>query len=251
MIRLSGAGVRFGRRWVLRGLDLELAAGTCLAVLGPNGRGKTTLIKAAIGALRLNEGQRTAPALVGYVPQAVGPTVPYRTLDMVAMGRARSLGLFGAPGAADYRVAREGLARVGITHLAEQRYDRLSGGERQLTLLARALATGADTIVLDEPASALDLANQDRFLAILAELRGERRFALLFSSHLPQHAVEVADETLLLFEDFNTVRGPTAAVLTEANLERLYGIPVRHVAAGGAKGAFVPVFGRSLGSAPA
>lgn len=247
MIALSDAGVRFGERWIFRRLDLALAQGTCLALLGPNGRGKTTLIKAALGAVRLSEGQRQAPPLVGYVPQVGGPSVPYRVLDVVVMGRARQLGVFGAPGAADYRAAREALRRVGLAALAGHPYDRLSGGERQLVLLARALATGAGTIVLDEPASALDLANQDRFLAILASLRAEGTYAILFSTHLPQHALHVADETVLMLPA-EILRGPTSDVMTEENLARLYGIPVRRVAVGDngrMTEAVVPVFGQA------
>jgi iron complex transport system ATP-binding protein len=247
MISLSEAGVRFGERWIFRRLDLTLAQGTCLALLGPNGRGKTTLIKAALGSVRLSEGRRQAPPFVGYVPQAGSPGVPYRVLDVVVMGRARQLGVFGSPGAADYRLAREALRRVGLAAFAEHPFDRISGGERQLVLLARALATGASTIVLDEPASALDLANQNRFLSILASLRAEGTYAILFSTHLPQHALHVADETMLMLPA-EILRGPTAEVMTEQNLARLYGVAVRRVVVednGRMTEAVVPVFGQA------
>lgn len=93
MIALKGAGIRRGERWIFRGLDLALAPGRCVAVLGPNGRGKTTLIKAVTGLDKLDEGTREAPPLVAYVPQVIAP-LPYRALDVVVMARARSLGLF-------------------------------------------------------------------------------------------------------------------------------------------------------------
>lgn len=229
MIALENAGMRFGPRWIFRHLDLAIPRGCCLALLGPNGRGKTTLIKAALGTIRLTEGTRAAPPVVGYVPQAGGPLVPYRVLDMVVMGKAKSLGVFGSPASADYDAAHQALADVGLTRFAEADYTTLSGGERQLVLLARALATGADTIVLDEPASALDLANQDRFLTILSRLARSGRFAILFSTHLPQHALHVASEALLMLGDGDIIRGETDPILSETNLERLYGIPVRRI----------------------
>lgn len=226
MIALRGAGIRRGERWIFRGLELSLAAGRCLAVLGPNGRGKTTLIKAVTGLERLHEGYRTAPPLVAYVPQVIAP-LPYRALDIVVMGRARSLGLFGTPRRADYDIAQEALERIGAGAFAEQRLDRLSGGERQLVLLARALATGSPALVLDEPASALDLANQSRLIAVLRQLRVEGRHAILFSTHLPAHALEIADEALLLMAPDDQRQGPTEIVMSEDNLTALYGTPIR------------------------
>jgi iron complex transport system ATP-binding protein len=226
MIALKGAGIRRGERWIFRGLDLTLAPGRCVAVLGPNGRGKTTLIKVVTGLDKLDEGTRTAPSLVAYVPQVIAP-LPYRALDVVVMARARSLGLFGTPRRADYDIAREALARIGAEAFAEQRLDRLSGGERQLVLLARALATQSPVLVLDEPASALDLANQSRLVAVLRDLRAAGEHAILFSTHLPTHALEVADEALLLMGPEDQRQGPVDTVMSESNLSALYGTPLR------------------------
>lgn len=226
MIALRGAGIRRGTRWIFRGLDLSLAAGRCLAVLGPNGRGKTTLIKAVTGLEALHEGNRSAPPLVAYVPQVIAP-LPYRALDIVVMGRARDLGLFGTPRRADYDIAEEALERIGAGAFAEQRLDRLSGGERQLVLLARALATGSPALVLDEPASALDLANQSRLVAVLRQLRNAGQHAILFSTHLPTHALEIADEALLLMGPEDQRQGPAETVMSEDNLTALYGTPIR------------------------
>ncbi len=245
MIRLTRAGVRFGDRWIFRDVHLTVARGTSVALLGPNGRGKTTLIRAATGMQPLTEGDRDAPTLIGYVPQVGGQLPPYRVLDLVVMGRSGHLGIFRSPSHADFATARAALDEVEIAHLAEAAFVQLSGGERQLVMLARAVATRAETIVLDEPASALDLANQNRFLVVLDRLRRTRRYAILFSTHIPQHALTGADETVMMMSGLETLTGPTATVMTEPNVERLYGMEGRLVEV--EKGisrtqAFVPLF---------
>ncbi|MBL1257721.1 ABC transporter ATP-binding protein [Methylocystis sp. Sn-Cys] len=246
MIGLENAGVRRGR-WIFSDVSFAVEPGQTLAVLGPNGRGKTTLIKALAGLVPLAAGRRIAPPLIGYVSQAIGSDISYRALDVVVMGRALRLGLFGAPGAADYRAALDALEQVGAAQFAERPFDRLSGGERQIVLLARALATGSSALVLDEPASALDLANQNRLLAVLRDLKTAGRHAILFSTHLPQHALSVADDALLMMDAASHVVGPVRTVLDETNLTALYGLPVRRLSlssdSGGTIEAVVPMFG--------
>lgn len=250
MIRMQGAGVRYGDRWIFRRLDFTAETGRCIAILGPNGRGKTTLVRALLGFLPLTEGSRTAPHIVGYVPQAMASPVAYRVRSIVAMGRVAQRGMFAMPARADHAAADEALKRIGLSNLADQRFDILSGGERQLVLLARALATGAETLILDEPASALDLRNQDRFLTVVEALRSDRRHAIIFTTHLPQHASAVADDALMMFSSEERIFGNTEAVLSEENLGRLYDIPVRIVSIEGLANdrnirGVVPLFGAS------
>lgn len=240
MIRLDGAGVRFGSRWIFRDLDLLVNDGACLALLGPNGRGKTTLIRSLLGIQPLHEGYREAPSLIGYVPQAGSAPAHYRVLDMVVMGRAKALGVFGSPKNDDYDAARSALARVGLSALAERSFAVLSGGERQLVLVARALATGATTIVLDEPSSALDLANQSRLLALIRNLSEDPAFTVVFSTHHPQHVLHLADEVVMMMAD-GVFLDPVDTALTEENLRKLYGVDVRRVSIPGCSEVLVPL----------
>jgi iron complex transport system ATP-binding protein len=236
MIGLDKARVRFGRRVIFSGLSFSVAAGETLAILGPNGRGKTTALKALMGFQHCEAGRAIVPDIVGYVPQASAFAHAYRVLDIVTMGRAQALGLFGQPGPAERTAAIEALAAVGMRDLAGQTFDRLSGGERQLVLLARALATDAPALVLDEPGAALDLRNQQRLLGLLARLRQAGRHAILFTTHDPNHALAVADRVLLMMPDGEALAGPTAALITEANLQRLYGVEMGFAEACDAEG---------------
>lgn len=225
-VELKGVALAPGGHAVAQDVNLCLSAGTVLAILGPNGRGKTTLIKALVGTLPIATGRRQLRGSIGYVPQSAGVGFDYRVREIVVMGRARHLGLFGGPGRQDYAAADAALKRVGMVHLADRSVTTLSGGERQLIMVARALAGDCDILLLDEPASALDLNNQRRLFDILATLAHDDGMAIAFSTHVPGHAFEVADQALLLLSSKRRVLGPTAQVLTEAALSELYDTPV-------------------------
>ena len=161
MLELENVGfAHSGGNWLFRGVNLGIRAGEITAVLGPNGRGKTTLLRCAAGLLAPVEGRIVARCAVGYVPQNHGGGFGYAVQDMVTMGRARHIRSYATPSRHDRAAAGEALHRVGLGDLAQRPFPQLSGGERQLVLIARALASESEVLVLDEPAAALDLRNQ-------------------------------------------------------------------------------------------
>jgi iron complex transport system ATP-binding protein len=165
---------------------------------------------------------------VAYVPQAATSYFDFTLEEMVLMGRTAHLGAFEAPRAQDREVASESLDRMGIGALASRPVTEVSGGERQLALIARALATEARALVMDEPTANLDFGNQARVLAQVARLR-DAGVSILLTTHDPDHAFQVADRVLLLRGGCVITLARTGEALTAENLTRLYDVPV-HVA---------------------
>jgi iron complex transport system ATP-binding protein len=227
VISLSDASVRFGTREVLKGVSFSVERGRTLAILGPNGRGKTTALRALLGQQKLSSGRSCAPNVIGYVPQAISLAHPYRALDVVTMGSASHRGWLSQPTRDDRVRAMAAMTRVSIDQLAGAAFDRLSGGEKQLVLLARALATGSPALILDEPTAALDLRNQLHFLQLLADLRREKTHAIVFSTHDPNHALSIADDAVLMMPWGETLFGPVDQVITSETLSALYCVPMQ------------------------
>ena len=231
--------------WVLRGYSGRVERGRAFAILGPNGRGKTTLLKLLIGALKPVEGDLRVDGRIAFVPQLFQVSFPYTVLDMVLMGRARRLGLFATPSRRDESAALTALERLGLADLVERPFDELSGGQRQLVIFARALASEADILVLDEPTSALDLKNQGIILEWIERLSREHGLTVVFTTHHPHHAHAVADITLLMMGEHDFVCGPTNDVMTEDRLHDLYGIDLKRLSfehGGKTRETFVPVY---------
>ena len=241
MARLDGVSFAYEPgRPVVHALDLAVRRGRILALLGPNGTGKTTVLHLLTGALRPTAGAVTRPAHAGVVPQRAQLAFAYTALDVVLTGRARHVGLFATPSAHDEAVAAASLDRVGVGMLADRPVDTLSGGERQLVLFARALASEAELLVLDEPTAALDLGHQRLVLRTVRRLVRELGRTVVLTTHQPEHAAAVADDVALLFRDGRTVTGPAPATLTPDRLHALFGVPVHRVSGGpGQPDAFV------------
>ena len=237
---LAGSGLAIGYRdrEVGRGLDVKLKQGEVLALLGPNGSGKTTLLKTLLGILtplageptidgtpigRLSAGERARR--IAYVPQSHTPSFAFTVETIVLMGRTAHGNLFSAPSAADRAVAARALERFGIAALSTRPYTMISGGERQLVLLARALAQEPRFIVLDEPTASLDFGNQGKVLREMRALAASGH-GVLFTTHDPNHALRAADRAFLMRSGARLAEGKVREVLTRGRLEELYGTPV-------------------------
>ncbi len=221
-----GFAYRTGQ-WVLRHCGGMVQPGQAFAVLGPNGCGKSTLLKLLMGTLRPQEGTVRRRGAFAFVPQLFQVSFDYSVLDMVLMGRARQVGLFSLPSPTDEQAAMASLERLGIADLAQRPFHQLSGGQRQLVVLARALVSEAALLFLDEPTSALDLKNQALILDWIDRFCREDGLTVLFTTHQPQHAWAVADTTLLMQAGREGLCGPTREVMTEARLGDLYGVDMR------------------------
>lgn len=236
MIDVEHLHAGYGREQVVRDVSLRLAPGETVALLGPNGCGKTTLLKTLCaihpplaGSVRvdgLDLATLSAPARarrIAYVPQQHRLVFAYSVLDVVMMGRLAGLGLIARPAPEDFAAVQTVLARLGIKALAARSYAALSGGQRQQVLIARALAQDAPYLLLDEPASSLDYGNQLRLLDVLSQLRDDGR-AVLFTTHHPDHAFVVASRVILMQSGRFIAEGAPAQCISRDQLARLYAL---------------------------
>jgi manganese/iron transport system ATP-binding protein len=230
-LEFHGVSVGYHGRPVLTHVELQLRAGQRLALVGPNGAGKSTLIKAVLGLTQVLAGTATvlgrAPAqargLTGYVPQndSLDADFPVTAGQVVLMGRYRRIGWWRPTRAADRRIARAALDRVGLADRAGHRFGLLSGGQRQRVLLARAIAAEPRLLLLDEPFNGVDAVSQDAIVTVLRELTAAGT-ALVLSTHDLTVARDLADQVCLLNRRQWSV-GPPAETLTTGPLRRAYG----------------------------
>jgi iron complex transport system ATP-binding protein len=224
---------------VFENISFSIEKGDVLCVLGPNGTGKTTLIKCINGLHKVNEGEvylnganiqnlsfRDISRTVGYIPQGHVPSFPFTVFDVVLMGRSPYVNITSSPKEKDREIAMNALETLGIEDLKDKPYTNLSGGERQLVFLARVLAQEPDLLILDEPTNHLDFGNQIKLLEIIEQL-SKLGLAVIMSSHYPVHAFLAASKVAIMkdkgFIDFGTPDD----VLSEENLKKAYGIDVK------------------------
>ena len=228
-------GYKGGPR-LLNHIDLEADGGQMIAVLGPNGVGKTTFLKCMLGLLPWDEGQtvldgedireispRSFWQQVSYVPQAKNASVSYTVEEMLLLGRSSHIAPFAAPTPYDLQIVEEVMERLDITALRKKRCNAISDGELQMALIGRALVTGAGILVLDEPESNLDFRNQLIVLETLKSLAKEGR-TVIFNTHYPAHALQHADQALLLRTDGTARYGAVDEVITEDTICEAFGV---------------------------
>ena len=255
MLAVEDLAFGYGARIVGSGVSFTLEAGECLCLLGPNGSGKTTLFKTLLGLLPAKGGRialdgadmtrmsrKALARTIAYVPQAHAAFFPFSVREVVLMGRASRLPVFASPGAQDRAAADAALAQLGIGHLAERIYTEISGGERQLALIARALAGEPRLLVMDEPTASLDFGNQVRVLSQVRRLI-ERGIAVILSTHDPAHATLCATRVAALHDGRLAALGPPAETVTPETLRLLYGVEVAVVPLPGGQAACSPILG--------
>ncbi len=221
---------------VLRDVSLTVETGKCLFVLGANGSGKTTLLDCLSGVRTPRSGHvtvggdrltdltaRDRARRIGVVPQLHEPVFSYTVGQAVLMGRAPHLGLFARPGRADRNAVARALDVVGAAGLHDRPYTGISGGERQLVLIARGLAQGASCLLMDEPAAHLDPHHQHDVLHVVRQLADEG-FSFAVTSHHPNNALLYGDEVAFLVNGVSTVRGAPGVAVTEETLRTAYGM---------------------------
>lgn len=224
---------------IFSGINLKSINGDVLVILGPNGCGKTTLLKCAAGLLKAREGEilldgkdmsaskrNDIAKKIGYISQEHSQGFAYSVMELVVMGRTPYLGIFSSPAEKDVEIARDAMMSVGVLHLSDKRFTELSGGERQLVLIARMLAQQPKILLLDEPTSHLDLKNQTIVMRLVKKL-AKSGLSVIMTSHFPNHAITFAGYTAIMHKGSFIAQGRSEEVINEEALKQAYGIDIR------------------------
>jgi len=233
LITFDHVTLGYGSTVVLRDISFTIFEGDYFGMVGPNGAGKTTLLRAVLGTLKPLAGTLTVakkdgtPVRFGYVPQrdTVDYIMPYTVEEVVMMGRYRQIGLLKRPGKRDWEVVRRCLQHVDIDNLREVPFKELSGGQKQRTLIARALASEPDVLMLDEPTNGMDLPSRISILELIRQLHDNDRLTVIMVSHLLDDVANHVKRIALVERTFFQV-GDVEEILTAENLSTLYEMPV-------------------------
>jgi len=228
----------YGDKDIVRNFSVSFDAGEIVALLGPNGIGKTTLFKSILRLVPIRSGRirldgtdagslsdREFAKRIAYVPQTHTPPFSFWAIEEVTMGRTAHMGASASPKASDTAIAQQSLERLGIADLAERQYTELSGGERQLVLVARALAQEPAVLLMDEPTSNLDFDNQARVLSVIKHL-AEEGLGILLTTHAPDQVFLCDAKVCLMKRGFRYEIGNASEILTQEQLKDAYGIEV-------------------------
>ncbi|PAV10892.1 iron ABC transporter ATP-binding protein [Methanosarcina spelaei] len=238
MLEVKSLAFSYGNRPIFENVSFSLKKGEIMCILGPNGAGKSTLIKCIAGILKPDNGSvfiqgkdtvslgvRGIARNIGYVPQQNEVVFPFTVLDFVVMGRAPHLSMFASPGAEDIKLAKESLAMVGISDLAERPVAKLSGGQSQMVLIARALVQKPALLLLDEPTSHLDFGNQILVLETVQKL-ASLGMSIVMNTHMPDHAFLLGDRAAALSGGRLVAVGKVETVVTSKMMSSVYGVNV-------------------------
>ena len=240
IFQVKDGSFSYGKTQILNNINFTVESGQVLCVLGPNGSGKTTMLKCMLGLLKWKSGRTLLDSKelntyskkelwkkIAYVPQARGNVFGFTALDMVLLGRSAHLGTFSQPGAKDKELALKAMEETGIVFLKDKLCTEMSGGELQMVLIARALASEPQMLVFDEPESNLDLKNQLIILDTISHLAKAKNICAVVNTHSPANAVKIADKALILNKNGTSLSGPIELVINEESLKETFGVQVK------------------------
>jgi len=238
-MQVTNVSFAYGTRHVLNDISFSARDGELLSVLGANGVGKSTLFRCMLGLNRRCTGEirvddmridtlspRILAKHMAYIPQSHSNTFNYSVFDIVLMGASTQVAFSGNPGAREREIVMEALEKLDIADFASRDFTRLSGGEQQLVLIARALAQQSKTLIMDEPTANLDFGNQERVLRRI-RLLAEEGYAIILSTHHPEQAYRFSHAILAMHDGHIIAHGSPEEVMTAELMQKLYGLPVQ------------------------
>ena len=236
-LEVRNGGFGYGEKMILKNINFEVGDNTVMTILGPNGVGKTTLLKCIMGFLKWKSGEclmdektmnyRSMKEFwqkTSYVPQAKQSAFSYKVMDAVIMGLNSRQNFFAIPSADDYEKAYQVLKTLGVEKLAGKHCNALSGGELQMVMMARALISEPELLILDEPESNLDMKNQLMIVNTIERVAEEFKTSCLINTHFPNHALKISDTTLMMGYGNKQLQGRTMDIVTEDNIKEFFGV---------------------------